>query len=360
MNSLEKLKSLGTQIVADTGDISLIKKIRPIDVTTNPSLILKSLNDEKYKNLYDTKDLEELLVNFGEMILQYVKGYVSVEVNPNYSYNTDETVKIARKIIKIFEDRNINRNRILIKIATTWEGIMAAKILENENIKCNMTLIFSEIQALACAQNKVTLISPFVGRITDWYKLNGYIYEKPENDMGVISVKNIFNKLKSLNSETIVMGASFRNIDQIKELAGIDKLTISPNLIEDLENDIAINTSFYNKSKLDSGAILSNDKNHVKTLSSNEIAKLSCRFSIEQHDSLPNSVKNKDCKSNLITDNNNLEYVQNKEITIEDFEITREDFEIELKNNKMFRDNLENGIKKFINDTESIIKFLEK
>ncbi len=178
--------------------------------------------------------------------------------------------------------------------------------------------------------------------------------------MGVISVKNIFNKLKSLNSETIVMGASFRNIDQIKELAGIDKLTISPNLIEDLENDIAINTSFYNKAKLDSGAILSNDKNHVKTLSSNEIAKLSCRFSIEQHDSLANSVKNKDCKSNLITDNNNLEYVENKEITIEDFEITREDFEIELKNNKMFRDNLENGIKKFINDTESIIKFLEK
>ena len=298
MNSLEKLQSLGTQIVADTGDIYLIKNIKPIDVTTNPSLILKSLSNKNFSSLYDTDDLEELLVNFGEMILQYVNGYVSVEVNPNYSYNTDETVKISKKIIKIFEDRNISRNRILIKIATTWEGIMAAKILEKENIKCNMTLIFSEIQALACSQNNVTLISPFVGRITDWYKLNGYVYEKPEHDMGVISVKNIFNKLKSLNSKTIVMGASFRNIGQIKELAGIDKLTISPNLIKDLEND--------------------KDCNFIK----------------------------------FTTDNNNLEFIENKEIT-------KEDFEVELENNKMFKDNLESGIKKFINDTESIIKYLE-
>jgi len=297
MNSLEKLQLFGTEIVADTGDISLIKKIKPVDVTTNPSLILKSLDNEEYKKLYDTKDLEELLVNFGEMILQYIDGYVSIEVNPNYSYDTNKTIEVARKIIKLFEERDINRNRILIKIATTWEGIMAAKILEKENIRCNMTLIFSEIQALACAQNNVTLISPFVGRITDWYKSKGYIYEKPEHDMGVISVKNIFNRLKSLNSKTIVMGASFRNIDQIKELAGIDKLTISPNLINDLENNIDYN---FNK---------------------------------------------------LITDNNNLVIEENKEIT-------KEYFDLELQNNLMFKENLENGIKKFINDTESIIKFL--
>ena len=300
MNSLDKLQLAGTQIVADTGDIYLIKKINPIDVTTNPSLILKSLGNSEYESLYKTRDLEELLVNFGCMILEYVKGYVSIEVNPNYSYDTDKTVEIARKIIRLFENRGINKNRILIKIATTWEGIMAAKVLEEENIHCNMTLIFSKIQAIACAQNNVTLISPFVGRITDWYKSNGYIYDDPSKDMGVISVKTIFNCLKKINSKTITMGASFRNVDQIKELAGIDKLTIAPNLIYELENEKDYN---FNK---------------------------------------------------------NIKDLINEDKDIEIKEINKEMFEFELENNRMLRENLENGIKKFINDTQSIINFLEK
>ena len=299
MNSLDKLKSTGTEIVADTGDIFQIKQIKPIDVTTNPSLILKSLNDKNYSSLFNTKDLEVLLVNFGSMILEYVKGYVSIEVNPIYSYNTEKTIEIARKIINIFEDRNINRERILIKIATTWEGIMAAKVLEKENIQCNMTLIFSKIQAIACSQNNITLISPFVGRITDWYKNNGYTFEKTCDDMGIISIKDIFYYLKSVKSKTIVMGASFRNINQIKELSGIDKLTISPKLISELQNDKDLNFTTNIKDNIDP-----------------ELSELE--------------------------------------------EITKEDFENDLNNNKMFKENLENGIKKFIDDTESIIKFLEK
>jgi transaldolase len=235
MNSINRLKLFNTQIVADTGDIDLIKKYQPLDVTTNPSLILSICKEEKYKHLL-SNDLEETLVNFGSEIYKEVEGYVSTEVNPKYSYDTEKTIELALKIIYLYEKKNIDKNRILIKIASTWEGIRAAETLEKDyNIKCNMTLIFSLEQAIECAKAKVTLISPFVGRIDDWYKKN-----KPEIkiDMGVENVTKIFNYYKQHKINTIIMGASFRNIQQIKSLAGIDKLTISPKLIEELTNDI--------------------------------------------------------------------------------------------------------------------------
>jgi len=237
MNSLERLEQLKTQIVADTGDIDLIKKYRPVDVTTNPSLILKVSTDERFKHLLNSNDLEEVLVNFGTEISKEIKGYVSTEVNPKFSHNTSETIRIARRIINLYQKNGIPKERILIKIASTWQGIQAAKELEKEGIKCNMTLIFSLTQALACAQANVTLISPFVGRITDWYKEKGHVINKIDDDYGVKNVKEIYNYYKFNNYKTIIMGASFRNIDQIKALAGLEKLTISPKLITELSKD---------------------------------------------------------------------------------------------------------------------------
>lgn len=237
MNSLERLEKLNTQIVADTGDIDLIKKYRPIDVTTNPSLILKVSTDDRFKHLLNSNDLEQVLVNFGTEISKEIEGYVSTEVNPKYSHNTDETIKIAKKIINLYQKNGISKERILIKIASTWQGIQAAKELEKEGIKCNMTLIFSLTQALACAQANVTLISPFVGRITDWYKEKGHVINKINDDFGVKNVKEIYNYYKFNNYKTIIMGASFRNIEQIKALAGLEKLTISPKLIDELSKD---------------------------------------------------------------------------------------------------------------------------
>ena len=234
MNSINRLKSLGTQIVADTGDIDLIKKFNPIDVTTNPSLILKVCKQPKYNHLLSS-DLEQCLVNFGSEIYNEIDGYISTEVNPEYSFNIHKTVKTAIKIINLYREKGIDKERILIKIASTWEGIKAAEILERDyKIKCNMTLIFCLQQAVECAIAKVTLISPFVGRIDDWYKKN-----KPEIkvDMGVRNVKEIYNYYKKNNIKTIIMGASFRNIEQIKSLAGIEKLTISPELINELVDD---------------------------------------------------------------------------------------------------------------------------
>lgn len=251
MNSLEKLKNLNTDLVADTGDIELIKKYRPIDVTTNPSLILNVCSKKEYKHLLNS-DLEETIVNFGCEIYKEIDGYVSTEVNPIYSYNTEKTIEIALKIIRLYEKKNIDKNRILIKIASTWEGIKAAEILERDyKIKCNMTLVFCVEQAIECGKANVTLISPFVGRIDDWYKEN-----KPEIDidMGVENVKKIYNYFKSNNISTIIMGASFRNINQIKALAGIDKLTISPNLIEELIDD---KDSNFNNTLLEKDFIIS-------------------------------------------------------------------------------------------------------
>ena len=249
MNGLEQLKKY-TKIVADTGDIEAIRKSNPLDATTNPSLLLKSAQIPQYQ--YLLKDafkysqsktssnslelcLDKLTVNFGLEILKFISGRVSTEIDPSLSFDTEKTINKARQIIKLYEEENINRKRILIKIASTWEGIQAAKELEKEGISCNLTLLFSFAQAIACAEAGVTLISPFVGRILDWYKeKTGKNFQGAE-DPGVISVRKIYNYYKQHSYKTEVMGASFRNIGEIIELAGCDLLTISPQLLQELE-----------------------------------------------------------------------------------------------------------------------------
>lgn len=252
MNLLEQLKTF-TTVVADTGDFGSIMAYQPVDTTTNPSLIYAASKDPKYKYLVDdaireakkcstnkeeqlSKTLDRLTVNFGLEILKIVPGRVSTEVDARLSFDTEATVEKARELIRLYEEAGINKERILIKIASTWEGIRAAEILEKEGIHCNLTLLFSLAQAVACAEAKVTLISPFVGRILDWYKKNeGLNVIKPEQDPGVISVTKIYNYYKKYGYKTQVMGASFRNIDEIIELTGCDLLTISPALLKELE-----------------------------------------------------------------------------------------------------------------------------
>mmetsp|Transcript_28086 Transcript_28086/g.52308 ORF Transcript_28086/g.52308 Transcript_28086/m.52308 type:complete len:327 (-) Transcript_28086:364-1344(-) len=241
---VDGLKSL-TTIVADTGDIEAIGKYKPQDATTNPSLIYKAATMPEYAKLVDDAveygkgDVEvimdKLAVNFGAEITKIVPGYVSTEVDARLSFDTDATVEKARRIIELYKEAGIDKSRILIKIASTWEGIQAAKVLEKEGITCNLTLIFSIAQAIAVAEVGGTLISPFVGRIMDWYKksegVDGY---EPAKDPGVLSVTKIYNYYKKHGHKTIVMGASFRNTDEILELAGCDRLTIAPALLEKL------------------------------------------------------------------------------------------------------------------------------
>lgn len=252
MNLLEQLKNY-TQVVADTGDFASIEAYKPIDATTNPSLIYAASQNEKYKHLIDnaiafakkksydktvqlSKAMEKVAVNFGLEILRLIPGRVSTEVDARLSFDTEASVKKAREIIELYEDAGISRERILIKIASTWEGIRAAEIIEKEGIHCNLTLLFSQAQAIACAEAGVRLISPFVGRILDWHKKNSGVSEIPATeDPGVVSVINIFNYYKKFGYTTQVMGASFRNIGEICELAGSDLLTISPSLLQELE-----------------------------------------------------------------------------------------------------------------------------
>ncbi len=251
MNALEQLKTM-TNVVADTGDIEAINRYQPQDATTNPSLIYKAAQLPLYQDLVkkaadwaqeqtgnlleNTLDMISVLI--GVEILKTVPGYVSTEVDARLSFDTIATVNKARQLIALYETQGVKRDRILIKIASTWEGIQAAKILEEEGIKCNLTLLFSFAQAVACAQANATLISPFVGRILDWYKksegVDGY---ESYLDPGVISVSRIYNYYKTHDYNTIVMGASFRNCGEIRELAGCDKLTISPALLEELQQD---------------------------------------------------------------------------------------------------------------------------
>ena len=228
MHQLQQIESHGTIIVADTGDLNEIKKIKPQDATTNPSLILKAIKDK------NSKTINELAVEIGTKISKIIPGYISTEVDPSKSFDTLNTINEAHKIIQLYQKNNVDTSRILIKIAATWQGIKAAEILEKQGIKCNMTLIFSLTQAKACAEAGVTLISPFVGRISDWYKENGI---KCKDDPGVKSVLEIYQYYKQHNYSTIIMGASFRNIKQVTSLAGCDKLTISPKLIEELKNN---------------------------------------------------------------------------------------------------------------------------
>ena len=251
---LEQLKQY-TTVVADTGDFERMQAFLPQDATTNPSLILKAaqlpsyqslIADVKAKNLGKPVDqvIDALLVAFGVEILKIVPGRVSTEVDARLSFDTAATIKKAREIIAAYEAKGISKNRVLIKIASTWEGIQAAKTLQAEGIACNMTLLFSLIQAVACADAKAQLISPFVGRITDWHKKSLGTQWQDEvhggaNDPGVVSVKSIYNYYKSFDIPTEVMGASFRNIGQITHLAGCDLLTISPELLAELQANIA-------------------------------------------------------------------------------------------------------------------------
>jgi len=250
-NTLEKFKKF-TTVVADTGDFGSIKKYQPQDSTTNPSLLYSASQLPQYKHLVEDainygkskgKDLEEktslamdkLAVNFGAEILKIVPGRVSTEVDARLSFDTEANVKKARELIALYKEVGIEKERILIKIASTWEGIQAAKELEKEGIHCNLTLLFSLVQAVACAESGVTLISPFAGRITDFFKKrdNKSSYAAHE-DPGVVSVKTIFNYYKYYGHKTVVMGASFRNKEQVIELAGCDLLTVSPAILEEL------------------------------------------------------------------------------------------------------------------------------
>ena len=255
---LDSLRNM-TVVVADTGDIEAIKKYQPQDATTNPSLILsasslpqysplideavsyaKAQSNDKSQQLIDAED--KLAVNIGLEILKIVPGRISTEVDARLSYNTQATVEKARKLIALYNAAGISNDRILIKIASTWQGIRAAEILEKEGINCNLTLLFSEAQARACAEAGVYLISPFVGRILDWYKANSDKKEyAPAEDPGVISVTKIYNYYKEYGYNTVVMGASFRNVGEITELAGCDRLTIAPALLKELqENSTAL------------------------------------------------------------------------------------------------------------------------
>ncbi|WP_398333766.1 transaldolase [Vulcanococcus sp.] len=253
-NLLDQLAAM-TVVVADTGDIDAIRQFTPRDATTNPSLILAAAQIPTYQNLIDTslresrevcgaeapaeevvrEALDEICVTFGKEILKIVPGRVSTEVDARLSYDTEATITKARKLIGLYRQAGIPRERVLIKIASTWEGIKAAEVLEKEGIHCNLTLLFSFAQAVAAAEAGVTLISPFVGRILDWYKKHTGrdSYPGPE-DPGVVSVSQIFNYFKTYGYKTEVMGASFRNIEEIIELAGCDLLTISPALLDQL------------------------------------------------------------------------------------------------------------------------------
>ncbi|HCF7779138.1 TPA: transaldolase [Vibrio cholerae] len=250
-NKLAQLRKL-TTVVADTGEIDAIKKYQPEDATTNPSLILKAAqiaeyaplidqaiayaktqSSDKAQQVQDTCDM--LAVNIGKEILKTIPGRISTEVDARLSYDTERSVAKARQLVKMYNDAGISNDRILIKLASTWEGIRAAEILEKEGINCNLTLLFSFAQARACAEAGVFLISPFVGRIMDWYKAKEGRDFAASEDPGVLSVTKIYNYYKEHGYKTVVMGASFRNIGEILELAGCDRLTIAPSLLAELE-----------------------------------------------------------------------------------------------------------------------------
>ncbi|RZO89304.1 MAG: transaldolase [alpha proteobacterium HIMB59] len=289
---LENLKKYSS-VVADTGDIDSIQKFNPDDCTTNPSLIFKAVQSEKYNDLVndviahsksrkfpsiiDQVDYisDQLAIAFGIELSKIVPGYISTEVDADLSFNTEATVEKAKQIINTYEQSGVPKSRILIKIAGTWEGIQAVKKLESEGISCNCTLIFSLTQAVACAEAGAFLISPFVGRILDWFKANTSNEYNSANDPGVESVVKIFNYFKKYNYKTVVMAASFRNKDEILNLAGCDKLTISPALLEELDQmtgkiDVKLNAS--EASKLDLERINVNESSFRWHLNENQMA----------------------------------------------------------------------------------------
>lgn len=253
MNKLEQLKQM-TTIVADTGDIEAMKVYKPTDATTNPSLLLKAAQLPAYQDLVRSavdygksksndaaeqtrQTMNKLAINFGAEIVNIIPGRVSTEVDARFSFDTRRTIEHAQELIQLYKDAGVDSSRVLIKVASTWEGILAARELERDNIHCNLTLMFSLAQAIAAADAGVTLISPFVGRILDWYKAKeGVPGYAPAEDPGVKSVHSIYNYYKKFGYDTVVMGASFRNADEILELAGCDYLTIAPNLMQELQD----------------------------------------------------------------------------------------------------------------------------
>ena len=292
ISQLESLKKFSS-VVADTGDIDSIQKFSPDDCTTNPSLIFKAVQSNKYKKLFDevlanSKSrkfnqlndqvdyiADQLAIAFGIELTKIVPGYVSTEVDSDLSFNTEATVEKAKQIINSYEQSGVPRNRILIKIAGTWEGIQAVKKLEAEGISCNCTLIFSLTQAVACAEAGAFLISPFVGRILDWFKANSSKDYDATNDPGVESVEKIYNYFKKYNYNTIVMAASFRNKEEIINLAGCDKLTISPSLLEELnksEGDLDQKLSQNQSSQIDIDRINVNENSFRWHLNENQMA----------------------------------------------------------------------------------------
>jgi len=291
MNLLDQMKKY-TFMVADTGDFERMRMYQPKDATTNPTLILRAAKLPSYQHLIDevkstysdlsTDDkMDHLLVKFGMEILKIIPGRVSTEIDAELSFDIEDSVLRARKIIDLYKSNGIDTNRVLIKIAATWEGIQSAKILETEGIHCNLTLVFNLPQAVACAESRVTLISPFVGRITDWYKKS--LADKWDdtqmsgiNDPGVKSVTNIYNYLKFHDFKTEIMGASFRNIEQVKALAGCDLLTVSPELLEQLQNtegeEIRAKLSFLSSKNKPCDRILVDEKSFRKLMNDDPMA----------------------------------------------------------------------------------------
>ncbi|MDL2399405.1 transaldolase [Rhizobium mayense] len=252
-SKLDQLRAM-TTVVADTGDIEAVARLKPVDCTTNPTIVLKALGTPMFadaikeavawgKKHGGTPDAiaaavaDRLAISVGAALSGLVPGRVSTEVDADLSFNTEASIAKARAIIAAYKERGIERDHILIKLASTWEGIRAAEVLQKEGIDCNLTLLFSKAQAIACADAKVFLISPFVGRILDWYKKSTGKEFTPEEDPGVISVREIYNYYKANDINTIVMGASFRSAGEIEALAGCDRLTISPALLDELSKD---------------------------------------------------------------------------------------------------------------------------
>lgn len=252
-SKLEQLRAM-TTVVADTGDFEAVARLQPVDCTTNPTLVLKALSTPAFAETlaeavsWGKKQggqdeavvaavADRLAISVGAKLVELVPGRVSTEVDADLSFDTEGSIAKARQIIAAYKERGIEKDRILIKLASTWEGIRAAEILQKEGIDCNLTLLFSKAQAIACAEAKVFLISPFVGRILDWYKKSTGKEYTSETDPGVVSVKAIYNYYKANGIDTIVMGASFRNTGEIEALAGCDRLTISPQLMDELAAD---------------------------------------------------------------------------------------------------------------------------
>ncbi len=252
-SKLEQLRAM-TTVVADTGDIEAVARLKPVDCTTNPSIVLKALGTDMFKDVFSeaiawgkasgrphdeavAAVTDRLAVSVGAELTKLVPGRVSTEVNADLSFDIEGSIAKAREIIADYKARGIEKDRILIKLASTWEGIRAAEVLEKEGINCNLTLLFSMAQAVACADAGVFLISPFVGRILDWYKKSTGEDYTSETDPGVVSVRAIYNYYKTHGIKTVVMGASFRNIGEIEALAGCDRLTISPQLMDELDAD---------------------------------------------------------------------------------------------------------------------------